>query len=367
MAHLDPRVRQYATLLVERCIDAQPGWQVLVQTSVLARPLVDEVLRALGRRGAYPILWAQFDQWQYPADLTYVENAAVEQLETLSAIDRNTLLTCDARIVISAPENTRAGAGIDGAKLTALRGSFQEHSARVVSLEYPWVGCQFPCRALAQEAGLTEAQFAEFVYGACLLDWDELARSMAPIKAQFDATEEVRLAGDGTDLTFSLAGRAGMIDDGRVNMPGGEVFYCPVEDSVSGVVHFAEFPAVYLGNEVVGARLRFEGGRVVDASADAGEDFLVSMLDTDEGARRIGEFGIGCNPGITRHMRNTLYDEKIYGTVHLALGAGFPFLGGENRSLVHWDMVKDLRRGGRIECDGAVVQENGAWQLPTRA
>jgi aminopeptidase len=146
-------------------------------------------------------------------------------------------------------------------------------------------------------------------------------------------------------------------------MPGGEVFYSPVEDSAEGVVEFAEFPAVYFGHEVTGTRLRFEGGRVVDASAKTNEDFLIQTLDTDEGARRLGEFGIGCNPGITRHMRNTLYDEKIYGTIHLAVGAGFPFVGGTNESRVHWDMVKDLRRGGRIECDGEVVQDAGAWTI----
>jgi aminopeptidase len=363
VALLDPRLRQYAELLVERCVDVQPRQQVLVQSSVIARPLVDEVLRAIGRRGAYAILWAFYDQWTYPADLSFVENAPLELLETLAPIDRNTLLTCDARIVIQAPENTRAGAGVTAERMAAMRRSYEEHSRRVISLEYPWVGCQYPCRAFAQDAGLTIDQFASFVYGACLLDWDAVARSMEPIKRRFDAAQEVRLVGAGTDLRFSLAGREGRIDDGRVNMPGGEVFYSPVEESPEGVVHFAEFPAVYVGNEVVGARLRFEGGRVVDASADSGEAFLISTLDTDDGARRLGEFGIGCNPGITRHMRNTLYDEKIFGTVHLAIGAGFPFLGGTNHSLVHWDIVKDLRRNGHIECDGVVVQENGVWIL----
>jgi aminopeptidase len=357
-------VRQYAELLVGRCIDVRPGQQVLIQAGIVARPLLDEILRSIGRRGAYPILWAFFDQWQYPIDLTFVEHADRELLETLAPIDRNALLTCDARIVVIAYENTRAGAGISPEKMAALRKAYEDHSARVISLEYPWVGCQFPCHALAQEAGLTLGQFANFVYGACLLDWDAVARSMEPIKRTFDPAQEVRLVGEGTDLRFSLAGREGRIDDGKVNMPGGEVFYSPVEDSAAGVVHFAEFPAVFFGREVVGARLRFEGGRVVDAAADSGEAFLITTLDTDDGARRLGEFGIGCNPGITRHMRNTLYDEKIYGTVHLALGAGFPFLGGTNKSRVHWDIVKDLRRGGRIECDGRIVQENGAWKIP---
>jgi aminopeptidase len=146
-------------------------------------------------------------------------------------------------------------------------------------------------------------------------------------------------------------------------MPGGEVFYSPVEDSAQGVVEFSEFPGVYLGNEVVGARLVFEAGRVVDASARSGEDFLFQMLDTDDGARRLGELGIGCNPGIQRFMRNVAFDEKIDGTVHLAVGNSYTFNGGQNVSSIHWDMVKDLRRGGQLYADGRLVQENGRWLI----
>lgn len=360
---VDPRIEQYAKLLVERCVDVQPGWQVVVQGSPLARPLVDEVVRQIARRGAYPELRMQFSQWSFPVDAVWVEEAPVEAIAMLPSIERETFLTCDARIAIVAPENTREGSSIPPEKTAALREAIQEHSRRVISLDYPWVGCQFPVPALAQDAGLTLRQFEDFVYGACLVDWDEVTRAMEPIAARFDAAEEVRLVGEGTDLRFSLAGRQGRIDEGKVNMPGGEVFYSPVEDSVEGVVTYTEFPAVFYGHEVTGTRLRFEGGRIVEASAQSGEEFLLETLDTDEGARRLGEFGIGCNPAITRHMRNTLYDEKIFGTIHLAVGAGFPFIGGTNVSRIHWDMVKDLRAGGRIECDGEVVQENGAWQL----
>ena len=363
MADLEPLVARYARLLVERCIDAQPGWEVLVQSSPLARPLVDEIVRCLARRGAFPVPRIHFSQWSYPVDPLWAEEAPLELIQELPSIERETLLTCDARIVVVAPENTREGASLSPEKMAALREAFAEHSKRVVSLTYPWVGCQYPTPAYAQDAGLTLRAFEEFLYGACLLDWDELARSMEPIKERFDRASTVRLVGEGTDLTFSLEGRAGRIDDGKVNMPGGEVFYSPVEDSAEGVVEFAEFPAVYFGHEVTGVRLRFEGGRVVEASAKTNEPFLIETLDTDEGARRLGEFGIGCNPGITRHMRNTLYDEKIYGTIHLALGAGFPFIGGTNDSRVHWDIVKDLRHGGRIECDGDVVQDAGSWTI----
>jgi aminopeptidase len=146
-------------------------------------------------------------------------------------------------------------------------------------------------------------------------------------------------------------------------MPGGEFFFSPIEDSAEGTIAFTEFPAVYAGREVTGIRLRFEGGRVVDASANDEEEFLIETLDRDEGARRLGELGIGCNPGITRHMKNTLFDEKIDGTVHLALGNGLPEIGGTNHSQIHWDIVKDLRNGGRILLDGELVQENGVWRI----
>jgi aminopeptidase len=186
---------------------------------------------------------------------------------------------------------------------------------------------------------------------------------MRRLLRHFDTAEQVRLVGNGTDLTLSLAGRTGDIDDGRVNMPGGEFFFCPVEDSAQGVIEFGEFPAVYQGQEFVGIRLGFEGGRVVEASATKGEERLLGILDRDEGARRLGELGIGCNPGITRYMRNTLFDEKIDGTVHLALGQSYESQGGTNTSSIHWDIVKDLRSGGRIELDGELVQENGAWLI----
>ena len=154
------------------------------------------------------------------------------------------------------------------------------------------------------------------------------------------------------------------VDAGGANIPGGEFFGCPVEDSAEGTIAFTEFPAVYQGREYTGIRLRFEGGRVVDASADTNEADLIDVLDGDEGARRLGELGIGCNPGITRYMRNTLFDEKIDGTVHLALGNGLPDLGGTNVSRIHWDIVKDLRLPGtRIELDGVVVQEDGRWLI----
>jgi aminopeptidase len=195
-----------------------------------------------------------------------------------------------------------------------------------------------------------------------LLDWEAEGDRMRRIAAHFDAASEVRIVGEATDLRLSLEGRKMKVDALGANLPGGEFFGCPLEDSAEGAISFGDFPAVYRGREITGIKLRFEGGVVVDASAESNEEYLIETLDTDPGARRLGELGIGCNPGITRYMKNTLFDEKMNGTVHLALGNSYTDLGGVNQSAIHWDIVKDLRpEGSRLEVDGVVVQQGGAW------
>ncbi len=357
----DPRVAQYARLLVEDCLDVQPGWQVIVRSSPLAGVLVDEVARLIARRGAYlllRILPAQSEVWAYTP---WAVEAPEEVLRELAPAERHTLETVDAMIGIRAPENTREGLAVTSERQQLLREAMRPILPRIFTHDLKWVGCQFPVPALAQDAGMPLREFEDFLYGACLLDWHAERRRMEPIAERFDRAGEVRIVGAGTDLRFSLEGRSGRIDALGANMPGGEVFYSPVEDSVEGVVEFSEYPAVRVGREVRDPRFVYEAGRIVEASARSGEDYLLSVLEADEGARRLGEFGIGCNPGIRRYMRNTLFDEKMYGTIHLAIGAGFPELGGTNVSAVHWDMVKDLRGGGRIECDGEIVQQDGKW------
>ena len=288
----------------------------------------------------------------------------MERLAAIPAIDRHALETCDGLIVIDAPENTRDAASVDSERMAALQGAYRPAMERIFRHEVAWVGCQYPTPALAQDAGMGTREFADFLYGACLRDWDAERERMQRYADRFDAAEEVRIVGDDTDIRLSIAGRPMKVDAGGANIPGGEFFGCPVEDSAEGTIAFTEFPAVYGGREMNGIRLRFEGGKVVDASAETNEDYLVEMLDSDEGSRRLGELGIGCNPGITRYMRNTLFDEKIDGTVHLALGNGMPDLGGKNESRIHWDIVKDLRLPGtRIELDGEVVQHDGVWAI----
>jgi aminopeptidase len=357
----DPRVEQYARLIVDRALDVQPGWQVIVRTTPLARPLVEEVVRAIGRRGAYPILRVGFTLW--PADLTWAAEAPEELVGQLPEVDLFSIQKMDARVTIDAPENLREGSELSPERRALRRKAVRPFFQRSMKLEIPWTGCQFPTPALAQEAGMTTQQFADFLYGAVLRDWDLEGERMRRYAERFDAADTLRIVGEETDLTIGFAGRKAIVDEGKHNLPGGEFFFCPVEDTAEGEITFSEFPTNAGGKVVEGARLVFKGGRVVEASAIRGEQELLATLDTDEGARFIGEVGIGCNEGITKHLNNTLFDEKMAGTVHLAVGASYVFAGGTNESAVHWDIVKDLRNGGRLYCDDELVQENGAWRI----
>ena len=361
MVGADPRIERYASLLVERCLDVQPGWEVLIRSTPLARPLLEELQLQIARRGAYAILRIGYEIW--PLNNAWVSEAPEDLLDALPEVDRFACDRMDARITLDAPENTRAASEVPSERLARANKAATVFYERTMTGEIPWVSCQFPTNALAQEAGLTLAQLTEVIFGACLLDWDAEGDRMRRYAERFDAADQVRLVGSGTDLTISLTERQGEVDDGRKNMPGGEFFFAPVEDSASGVIEFSDWPAIKDGHELEGIRLAFEDGRVVDASARKGEDLLIKTLDTDGGSRRIGELGIGCNPGITRYMKNVLFDEKINGSIHLALGQSYTSIGGRNESAIHWDIVKDLRDGGRIELDGVVVQENGTWTV----
>jgi aminopeptidase len=263
---------------------------------------------------------------------------------------------------MEAPDNARGVADLPPERRALARKASAPFFRRTMSHEIPWVSCQFPTSALAQDAGTSLAEFENFFYGACLRDWDEEASSMRRLLERFDAADQVRIVGEDTDLTLSIAGRSGQLDDGRTNMPGGEFFFAPVEDSAEGAILF-DLPTDLEGAPVDRIRVRFSGGRVEEAHAEHGEAALLAALEIDDGARFVGELGIGCNEGITRPARNILFDEKMAGTIHMALGASYSHIGGKNRSSLHWDLVKDLREGGRIELNGEVVQENGAWLI----
>ena len=355
----DPRVERLAELLVERSLGVQPGWQVAIQGSLLARPLVEALVVALARRGAYPLVrLGAADLDPFPFATLWARHAPAELVERLPEVEVHLRETLDARVILFSPENVVDGSELAADRRLALRRAAQPFQERVGGL--PWVSCPFPTLALAQDARLTLAQYADVFYAACLRDWDAEGERMQRLAERFERAETVRIVGPGTDVSMVVAGRRFEVDDGHLNMPGGEIFTSPVEDSAEGVIELSEYATAFAGNRLEGVRLEFAGGRVVDASASVGEEFLLAALDTDDGARVLGELGIGCNEGIPRHVRQMWFDEKVAGTIHLALGQGFAQCGGTNTSALHWDLVKDLA-AGRIELDGVVVQQDGAW------
>src|SRR5262245_25508094 len=325
-----------------------------------ARPLLEEVMKQLAERGAYALLRLTFSGGSY-SHAAWVRHAPLDVLSQPASIDVHALQNADAWLGISAPENTRDRADIPAERTVAVQRAYAGAMSRLSEMEMPWVLCWYPTPALAQDAQMTLSEFEDFLYASCLIDWRAEHARISRHAKLFDEAEEVRIVADGTDLRLGIAGRPPEVDAGTGNMPGGEVYVCPVETAVEGTIAFTEFPAVRGGRTMWNVRLRFAEGRVVDASADSEEAFLLETLDTDEGARRIGELGIGCNPGIDRYTGNVYFDEKMNGTVHIALGMGFDNMGSTNESAIHWDIVKDLRAGGRIELDGKVVQENGVW------
>jgi aminopeptidase len=227
----------------------------------------------------------------------------------------------------------------------------------------------FPTHAYAQDAEMSLAEFEDFVFHACLLDgeddpvdrWKAVSREQQRIVDWIAGKKSVHVEAPGTDLTMSIEGRTFINSDGKRNFPSGEVFTSPVEDTVEGHITFT-YPASHNGRTVQGVKLRFEGGRVVEHSAEVGGDYLGAMLKVDEGASKLGEFAIGTNPGVTRITRNVLFDEKIAGTIHCALGNAYPNAGGTNKSALHWDIVTDMREG-RITVDGDTLYENGEFVI----
>jgi aminopeptidase len=353
-------VADYARLLVERSLGVQPGWQVLIRSTPSARPLIEEVMRLIARKGAYTLLRMNFMLW--PNDDVWAAEAPAGLVGEMAPIDRFACDHMDARITIEAPDNTRGAAELTPDRRALTKKAASYFFKRSMTDEIPWVGCQFPTNALAQQAGMSLPELEDLFYGACLRDWDEESKAMHRLLERFDAADEVRITGAETDLRLSLRGRTGLVDDGHENVPGGEFFFSPLEDSAEGTIYF-DVPTELDAAAVNGIRLTFRNGRVEEASAEHGEDVLLAALDMDDGARLLGELGVGCNEAITRPMQNILYDEKMAGTVHLAVGASYTKVGGKNVSSLHWDLIKDLREGGRIQLDGEVVQENGAWLI----
>ena len=354
-------VTRWANLLVDYCLRIEPGETILIGSELAARPLVEACFRAVVDRGAHPIVRVELPGLgEY-----FVEHATDAQLRHLSPTAVREAEVVDGRIRIAAETDTRSMSGIDPARQAIVdrsRAPLRELAARK-----RWVLTQFPTEAYASDAGVALDEYERYVAAAMFLDtpdpvaaWRALGQRQSGLVDYMTGVKEVRIEGEGTDLTLSVAGRTWINSDGRRNMPSGEIFTGPVETSARGKLR-CSFPVCRGGREVAGIALEFENGRVVTASAESSADYLQSMLGLDPGARFLGELGLGLNGGIDRFTGSILYDEKIGGTVHLALGNSYPETGGINKSALHWDLIVDLRAGGRITADGTVVMADGQW------
>ena len=337
------------------------GGPVLLSGGSAAEPLIKALYVHLLKVGATPVPLIGLPGMQE----LFFENARDHHYEKTPPITQAIYEQADAFISIMAPTNTRALANVDPSKQQAL-GKRDQQLREIVMKKERWVLTLFPTEALAQESDMGLEEYEEFVFSAMALDkedpaqfWQDKSDEQAKLKERLEEAKEIRISGPETDLTLSVEGRTFINSAGKRNMPCGEVFTGPVEDSVNGTVYFG-VPSAVAGREVSGVRFRFEDGKVVEATAEKGEDYLLSMLDADEGARYLGELGIGTNYGIPRPSKNILFDEKLGGTVHLAVGKSYEETGGKNDSSVHWDLICDLHEG-ELYADGELLQKNGEF------
>jgi len=364
----DPRIDKLAQVVINYSLGIKKGDIVLINAPLPAEPLVVAAYQAILRAGGHPHVRMS------PDTLTEImlKDASEEQLDFVSPLAKHDIETIDARLAIWAETNTRALSNTDSARharlSTARKPIMNRFLERAAEKELRWTGTLFPTHASAQDAGMSLIEYEDFVFNACLLHlddpvsaWQKIQQKQQQIVDFLNQKKTLRLeAANGTDLKMSIENRQWINCCGKENFPDGEVFTGPVEDSVQGTIAFS-FPAVHLGHECDGVILRFEKGKVVEATAEKGLEFLQNMLAQDEGASRVGEFAIGTNYSVKQYTRNTLFDEKIGGTVHLAVGAAYPETGSRNQSGLHWDMVCDLRRGGRITVDHEVIFEDGLF------
>jgi aminopeptidase len=363
----DARAANLAKILVGYSTKVKEGDVVTIDGEIAAEPLLLAVYEEVLKAGGNPIVNVALDG----QSAAYYKHASDSQLDWVSPLSEWTVDNADVSISIGASTNTRELSGVAPERQTRRRAATGELMTRSMKRsaegDYRWCYTLYPTGAYASEAEMSLADYEDFYFGACLAvdgdpltAWKQASEETHRLSDWIQGKEEVRVTAPGTDITLGIAGRTFIPCDGEHNMPDGEFFTGPVEDSVDGEVTF-HLPAVISGREVSGVHLKFEGGRVVDAAAERGEEFLIKLLDTDKGARTLGELGIGTNYAIDRGTREVLLDEKIGGTVHMAVGASYPESGGTNESAVHTDLVCDLRLGGKLEVDGEVMQEDGKF------
>jgi aminopeptidase len=365
----DPRLERLARLLVQYSTKVKPGDTCVVRGNMVAEPLMREVVRELTRAGGHAIIEMSSDG----IIEAFWSEANQDQLKFLPPGEVYFRSEADVIFSLDGSENTRTLTGIDPEKQkvagVARRGLTETFMQRSADKQVRWTIAVFPNQSMAQEADMSLPQYEDFVYGACFCDqddpvaeWQKIHDMQQKIVDWLKGHDEVTVKSPNVDLTLSIKDRVFINADGTKNMPSGEVFTGPVEDSANGWVQYS-YPAIRGGREVTGIRLEFKDGKVVDATAAKNQEYLLSQLDSDEGARYLGEFAIGTNYGIQQFTKSILFDEKIGGTFHMALGAGYPETGSTNKSAIHWDMICDVRADSEIRVDGELLYKDGQFQI----
>ncbi len=372
----DPRLTNLADIMVAYSTRIKPGDQVAILTQPAAMPLAEEVYRKVLVAGGFPyVLLGGLRSRVETENLEYIffTEGNEAQIQRVNPISKVVLEEFDVMIVLYGQTNTRGLSNVDPAKLRArarahidLVKIFDQRSA---SGELRWAITMFPTQAYAQDAEMSLREFEDYVYGTTFADTDDPIGAWQAIHDEqqrlvdwLEGKKQIQVKGPNVGLEFSVEGRVFVNSDGTSNMPSGEIFTGPVEESVNGWVRFS-YPAIRQSREVAGVELHFVDGRVEKATAEKNEAFLLSMLDTDPGARYLGEFAIGTNKRINRFIKNMLFDEKMGGTIHMALGGSYFETGGKNESAIHWDMICDMRDGGQIFVDGELFYESGEFKV----
>jgi len=362
---------RYAQLLVKYSLDVQPGWRVLLRSSTVAEPLIAEIYKALLQAGAHvEVQLSMADQ-----DHLFYTYANEDQLSHLPTLYQTAIDEFDAIVSIMASYNLKSNAGAEKEKRKIVDAAIAPVKKRMMqrsaNKELHWVLAQYPCHASAQEAGMSLREFQDFIFGACMLDqddpsaaWSKLSEIQESLVQRLNTVKSIQFIGPQTNLTASVDGRIWINSDGRRNMPSGEVFTAPVEDAINGEIFF-DVPTVFQSSNVQGIHLRVENGVIQSWSAKEGQDVLDYVFNTP-GARQFGELAIGTNYAIQEPIKNILFDEKIGGSIHMAVGASYPECGGKNESSIHWDMIKYMHEG-QILADGELIYENGAFIWPEAA
>ena len=358
---------KYAEVLVKYSTNIKKGQIVIIRSSDIALPLVKRVYEEVLKAGAYPLLRITLDG----IIDSYYKYATDEQIDFIDNFTLNEYEKIDAIISIGAPYNLKNMVQVPPEKIArrskATKILTELFLGRAAKGELNWVGCDYPTNALAQEAKMSLDDYSDFVFNCCHLNeddpvakWKEISKKQDNMVAKLQGTQKIRLVGEETDITLSVKDRKWINCCGKHNFPDGEIFTSPVEDSANGKVYF-DFPAIYNGSEAEKIRLEFKNGKVVKASAEKGEEFFLKMIHQDEGASFLGEVAIGTNERIQKITGNILFDEKIGGSIHMALGASYPETGGKNQSGLHWDLIKNMKNGGQIYADDKLVYENGKF------